>query len=333
MIPRSSSFHLFHKKSMKNALLRKGDKMKKTKYRIILFGIVILLMMSMNGILIYAISDLQSSIKQLTKKIEKNKTEVENQIANISDTFEKTLQEQNRYISSFEFLYGDMNVETGKIALTVKVIPKESRQDTTLLVTYEEDEGTYHTVNTKRMADNLYEANFQIPYNKDYHIGVLIKENKRTKQEYLDWIYDIESQMQLQVTGAYLDGNYSLDPNGILKVSGKIHLDLFNPSDSQEILGVTDNYIKEVKACLYVDGIKQSEAFMIQDENISSGNEYVCEIDEKVNLFEGQQFQLAVEITDSLGFYYKTYAILGTAQPNAELDTDDYNYGYVEITP
>lgn len=307
--------------------------MQKNKYRLILFGIIFLLLLSVNGIMIYSILELQNEVKKLNKSMAKTQTELESQISNISDSFQKTLQEQNSYISSFEFIYGNLNAKTGKIGITVKVVTKESGQNTRLFVTYEEAQGKSHTVATTRESDNVFEAEFKIPYDKDYHIGVLIKENNTTRQEYLDWIYNIESQMQLQVTGAYFDGDYSYDGEDELKVSGTVHLDVYNPNDTNPIQGVEDNYIKEVQAHLYVDGVEQAVIPMEQDENTSGGNEYVCELDQRVTFLEGQEFELAVEIEDSLGFHYKTYALQGSAEPNGELDLDNYNYGYVEINP
>lgn len=283
--------------------------------------------------MIYSILDLQKTIKTLNKTVGNNQSDLETQIASMSDTFAKTLQEQNSYISSFEFIYGDLNAKTGKIELKVKVVPKESQQDTRLLVTYEESEGKTHTVATERRSDNLFEATFAIPYDKDYHIGVLIKENNKTRQQYLDWVYNIESQMQLQVTGAYLDGDYSYDGEGELKISGTVHLDVFNPNDSNPIKGVEDNYIKAVNAHIYIDGVDQGKIKMEQDENTSGGNEYVCQLDEKLSVEQGQQVDLAVQIKDSLGFRYKTFALQGSVDPNGDLNMDNYNYGYVEITP
>ena len=299
----------------------------------ILFGVVLLLFMGINGIMIYSILELQNAIKAMNKTMGNNQTELETQIAGISDSFQKTLQEQNSYISSFEFIYGNLNAKTGKINVTVKVVSKESHQSTRMFVTYEEAEGKTHTVSTTRQSDNSFEAELNIPYNKDYHIGVLIKENNTTRQEYLDWIYNIENQMQLQVTGAYLDGDYQYNGTDELKVSGIIHLDVYNPNDTNPIKGVEENYIKEVNAHLYVDGEEQAVIPMNQDENTSGGNEYICEIDQRLEFLEGQEFELAVEIKDSLGFQYKTYALQGTASPTGELDMDNYNYGYVEITP
>lgn len=307
--------------------------MKKNKYRLILFGVIFLLLISVNGIMIYSILELENTVKKLEKSVSKTQTELETQIANISDSFEKTLQEQNSYISSFEFIYGNLNAKTGKIGVTVKVVTKESQQNTRLFVTYEESQGKSHTVATTRESDNLFEAELTIPYDTDYHIGVLIKENNTTRQEYLDWIYNIESQMQLQVTGAYLDGDYSYDGEDELKVSGTVHLDVYNPNDTNPINGVEDNYIKQVNAHLYVDGVEQAVIPMEQDENTSGGNEYVCEVDQRITFLEGQEFELAVEIEDNLGFHYKTYALQGTAAPTGELNIDNYNYGYVEITP
>ncbi|MBS6560217.1 MAG: hypothetical protein KH355_08105 [Clostridiales bacterium] len=307
--------------------------MKKNKYRWLLFGVIILLLMSMNGILIYSVLQLQGTVKNMNKIIRNNQSNLESQIENISDTFEKTLIEQNRAISSFEFIYGDLNAKTGKIEVTVRVIPKESQQSTSLIVTYEETEGKYSTAPATRKGENLYEAQLKIPYNKDYHIGVLIKENNKTIQEYLDWIYNIESQLQLQVTGAYLDGDYNYSADNGLKVSGTVHLDVYNPSDSNPITGVEDNYIRSVNAHLYVDGEEIAVIPMEQDENTTGGNEYVCEVDQKLEFLEGQQFQLAVEIEDSLGFKYKTYALQGVADPTGAFNIDSYNYGYVEINP
>ena len=307
--------------------------MKRQKYRLILLGMICLLFMSMNGLMIYSILELQKAVKTLDKSMGNNQTQLEEQIDSISYNFQKTLQEQNRYISSFEFIYDDLNAKTGKIGLKVKVVTKESQQNTRLLVTYEEEGGKTYTVPAVRQSDNLFEAEFEIPYNKDYHIGVLIKENNTTRQEYLDWVYNIESQMQLQVTGAYLDGDYSYNGDGELKVSGTVHLDVYNPNDSNPIKGVEDNYIKAVNAHIYIDGVEQVVIPMEQDENTSGGNEYVCEVDQKMEFAQGQQFELAVEIQDSLGFHYKTYALQGTADPNGELNIDNYNYGYVEINP
>ena len=311
----------------------RGKTMKKNKYRLILFGIICLLLISMNGLMIYSILELQNTVKKLDKSMGKTQIELESQISNLGDSFKKTLQEQNSYISSFEFIYGNLNAKTGKIGITVKVITKESQQNTRLFVTYEEAQGKSRTVATTRESDNLFEAQLTIPYDKDYHIGVLIKENSTTRQEYLDWIYNIESQMQLQVTGAYLDGDYSYDKEDELSVSGTVHLDVYNPNDTNPIRGIEDNYIKEVNAYLYVDGMEQAVIPMEQDENTSGGNEYVCELDQKITFLEGQEFALAVEIEDNLGFHYKTYALQGSADPTGELNIDNYNYGYVEITP
>ena len=307
--------------------------MKAKKYRWILIGIIILLLMSVNGLMIYSIVQLQGTIKKMNQTIGKNQTALEDQIASVNDSFQKAILEQNRSISSFEFIYGDLSAKSGKIGLTVRVIPKESQQSTRLIVTYEEVEGKYSTVPAERKGENLYEATFQIPYDKDYHIGVLIKENNKTVQEYLDWVYNIESQMQLQVTGAYLDGDYEYHVDNGLKVKGTVHLDVYNPSDSNPITGVEDNYIRGVNVHLYVDGEELLKIPMEQDENTSGGNEYVCDVDQEIPFAEGQQFQLAVEIQDSLGFHYKTYALQGTADPTGEFNIDSYNYGYVEITP
>lgn len=306
--------------------------MKKNKWLWISIGSGFFILILLCGFLFYSLFTMKHSMDKLTKTMKKNQNELENQIANIGNDFAKALQEQNRFISSFEFIYGDLDTKTGKIQLTVKVVPKESGQNTNLLVTYEEVEGKTHTVPTVRKSDNWFEAKFKIPYNQDYHIGVLIKENNKTKQEYLDWVYNIQSQMQLQVTGAYLDGDYSYGDDG-LKVGGTIHLDLYNPNDTNPIKGVEENYIKAVNAHLYVDGVDLLTIPMKQDENTSGGNEYVCDIDEKLEFIEGQQFELTVEIKDSLGFHYKTYALQGVAEPNGELNIDNYNYGYVEIKP
>lgn len=299
--------------------------------RYLLAALVIIVLLVTNGITVYNLFEIKSNQKKITRQMKTLEDNVNNEVNGITNSIVSSLEKQNSLVSSYSFSYGELNAASGKIDTKVDVIPKECEPKTQIKITYQKEGGKVYSVAADRLSDNQFSASLRIPYDEDYRIGIILSNGQITRQEYLDWVYSLKDQMQIQVNGAYLNDSVQLLKDDSIRIEGEVHAECYPPTVNNT--GLNSNQIQSVKTKIYVN---YEEVDSYDMENIEQENEtrnYVAKIDGKYELKIGDKFEIAVEISDTAGFHYKTYAYQGRMNTHNEMEDDDYSYGYVEITP
>lgn len=301
--------------------------------RFFTYGLAVIAILSLIGTNVYSVmtmNKMKQSLTNMKTNIKQVSEDLTKQADTIAGSITASMEKQNSLISSFEFIYGDLELTKGLINMQVVVVPKESTNDTKMKITFNTENGKMKEVTAKKQSDNQFTAKLTLPYDKDYRIGAIISEGNVTKQEYLDWVYNLKDQTQMQVDGAFVDGEvtYSLDK---IAVNGLVRVDAYGPSHlNSETL---ENDIVSAIAYVLVNG-EVVETFPMEREEVQENEiNYSVEIKQKYDFKTGDVFEIVVELDDETGFHYKTHAARNSFNEEMEFIFEDYGYGNVEITP
>lgn len=228
------------------------------------------------------------------------RTDLQNQITNLSYSFEREIEELDSVIASYEFQPTGINKDTKKLLANANLHLKEWNDNTEVtLCVYIGSEKL--TMATNSDGNGVFSATVELPCDKNVEneikIDALINNGTDTKEESIGAWSDISMLLPLQMNGGGWSGpNYE---NGLMDSH-------FNVS----IKGLNSEFavIKNPEFWIYKNGSLAQQLDAIQStKTYSDGKDYVINADNNywsIECEEGDNIEIRFRCEDEYGLGY-----------------------------
>ena len=255
--------------------------------------IVILILVFALGVCFFLLQDLKANFETTSSGLNSQIQGLRNEINGIYGNVNEMLEKKASLLTSFDYLYGDLDEKAMKVPVSVKITPKSVSESTILTldlgdkkIPMKKGEGTEFTA---EFLSDLFLSN------QEGNVKLIITNGGTSETEKLDWYISSLHSAYLPYLVSYFafDKTTFTAENG-LSVSG----DIISMSDDEDI-----KKAKNIKFIYKLNGQVIEEEEFIPTENKKLDMIDISKVIPEAK--EGDVFELLQEAEDQYGFIHR----------------------------
>lgn len=269
--------------------------MKNKKQEILIIILVVVLMVAFAKI-----NSLESDVRQLRWDLANNVSDLESRVNSIYENVDTFLKQEASLLSGVEYEYGSLELDTQRVDILLRIVPKELTDDTLLRVSYED------TVAQLERKGNAFEGSIPVSlFTQEEQLLLTVTTEAGEQTEYLHQV-PIADLFPLYVPRFHrnaLSGKTTYHPSGKYEIDGTLDLAFTNADKNADARFVSFALITELNG-EEIENEDITEAVL--DSGTYSYGAWTMEGYQKTYKVEQRDaLVLYVEAEDSLGYIHR----------------------------